>query len=144
MSTTHTSYPSASQSLSLLVSRLLMAWLFLPAGIGKITGLAGTAGYVASKGLPMPEVMTVLAIIAEVGGGIALLIGFKTRWAAWGLALFSVAAAVFFHNYWALPLAEQAMQQINFTKNLAIAGGLLALSVCGAGAWSVDGARRDA
>lgn len=132
---------SASDSALLLIARVLIAWLFVPAGIGKITGFAGTAAYIASKGLPMANVMVVLAILAEVGCGLALLVGLRTRWAAWALALFSVVSAVIFHAYWAAQGADASAQQINFYKNLAIAGGLLALSVCGAGAWSVDGAR---
>ena len=104
-----------------------------------ISGFAGTAGYIASKGLPMPEVGAVLAILAELGCGILLLIGFKTRWAALALAVFTLAAAFFFHNYWAVPAEQVMAQRINFNKNLAIAGGLLLLAAFGAGAFSVDG-----
>ena len=70
-----------------LLSRLLLAALFLPAGIGKITGFAGTAGYIASVGLPMPTVAAAVAIAVEVLGGLALIVGFGTRWAALALAL---------------------------------------------------------
>ncbi|MBK6615693.1 DoxX family protein [Ottowia sp.] len=122
-----------------LIGRLLLAYLFIPAGLGKISGFAGTAGYIASKGLPMPEVGAVLAILAELGCGILLLIGFKTRWAALALAVFTLAAAFFFHNYWAVPAEQVMAQRINFNKNLAIAGGLLLLAAFGAGAFSVDG-----
>ena len=139
---THPTSSSGLNSTLLLIGRLLIVWLFLPAGIGKITGFAGTVGYIASKGLPLPEVMAVLAILAEVGGSLALLLGLQTRLVAWALALFSVVSAFFFHNYWAVPEAMAAMQQINFGKNMAIAGGLLALSVCGAGALSLDARRR--
>ena len=122
-----------------LIGRLLLAYLFIPAGLGKISGFAGTAGYIASKGLPMPEVGAVLAILAELGCGILLLIGFKTRWAALALAVFTLAAAFFFHNYWAVPAEQVMAQRINFNKYLAIAGGLLLLAAFGAGAFSVDG-----
>ncbi len=122
-----------------LIGRLLLAYLFIPAGLGKISGFAGTAGYIASKGLPMPEVGAVLAILAELGCGILLLIGFKTRWAALALAVFTLAAAFFFHNYWAVPAEQVMAQRINSNKNLAIAGGLLLLAAFGAGAFSVDG-----
>ena len=104
-----------------------------------ISGFAGTAGYIASKGLPMPEVGAVLAILAELGCGILLLIGFKTRWAALALAVFTLAAVFFVHNYWAVPAEQVMAQRINFNKNLAIAGGLLLLAAFGAGAFSVDG-----
>ena len=133
---------SGADSALLLLGRVLIAWLFIPAGIGKIVGFAGTAGYIASKGMPMPNVMVVLAILAELGCGLAILVGFQTRLASWGLALFSVVSAVIFHAYWSAQGADIAAQQINFNKNLAIAGGLLALSVAGAGAWSLDASMR--
>ena len=133
---------TGADSALLLLGRVLIAWLFIPAGIGKIVGFAGTAGYIASKGMPMPNVMVVLAILAELGCGLAILVGFQTRLASWGLALFSVVSAVIFHAYWSAQGADIAAQQINFNKNLAIAGGLLALSVAGAGAWSLDSSMR--
>ena len=122
-----------------LVGRLLMAVLFLPAGISKIAGFAGTVGYIASKGVPLPEVAAIIAIIIEVVGGIALTLGFKTRWAALALAAFTLVATVMFHNYWTLPAEQQMMQQLMFMKNIAVIGGLLTLAAWGAGAWSVDG-----
>ena len=122
-----------------LVGRLLMAVLFLPAGISKIAGFAGTVGYIASKGVPLPDVAAIIAIIIEVVGGIALILGFKTRWAALALAAFTLVATVMFHNYWTLPAEQQMMQQLMFMKNIAVIGGLLTLAAWGAGAWSVDG-----
>ena len=100
---------NALQNPLALIGRLLLAYFFIPAGIGKIGGFAGTVGYIASKGLPLPEVGAVLAIIVEVGVGLMLLLGFKTRWAALILMVFTLAASVFFHNYWALPEAQAAM-----------------------------------
>ena len=126
-----------------LLSRLLLAALFLPAGIGKITGFAGTVGYIASVGLPMPTVAAVVAIAVEVLGSLALIVGFGTRWAAVALALFTLGASFFFHNYWALPAEQQFMQQLLFMKNVGVTGGLLALAAFGAGAFSLD-ARRSA
>ncbi len=130
------------ESLGLLAGRVLMAALFIPAGLGKIAGFQGTAGYIASKGLPLPEVGAVVAIVVEVLVAAALLVGWQTRWAALILAAFTAAAAVIFHNYWGLPADQQMMQSINFWKNMAVVGGLLAFAVHGAGAWSVDGMRR--
>lgn len=124
-----------------LVGRLLLAMLFLPAGIAKIGGYAGTVGYIASKGLPLPEVGALVAIVVEVGGGLALIAGFGTRFAALGLALFTLAASVVFHNYWALPADQQMVQQLMFFKNIAVVGGLLTLAAWGAGAWSLDARR---
>ena len=127
-----------------LVGRLLMAFLFLPAGIAKIGAFAGTAGYIASKGLPMPEVGAVIAIVVEVVCGLALIAGFKTRYAALVLAVFTLAATVFFHNYWAMPAEMVRAQQIMFNKNIAVIGGLLFLAAYGAGAWSMDAKRKTA
>ena len=124
-----------------LLGRLLLAYLFIPAGIGKIGGFAGTAGYIASKGLPMPEVGAALAIVIEIGLGLLLLVGFQTRWAALILSLFTLAAGFFFHNYWAVPADQTMMQSLLFNKNLAIAGGLLAFAAFGAGAFSLDAKR---
>ena len=133
---------NALQNPLALIGRLLLAYFFIPAGIGKITGFAGTVGYIASKGLPLPEVGAVLAIIVEVGVGLMLLLGFKTRWAALILMVFTLAASLFFHNYWALPEAQAAMQKLMFNKNLGVAGGLLAFAAFGAGAFSLDGRRQ--
>lgn len=124
-----------------LLGRLLLAALFLPAGVAKIGGYAGTVGYIASKGLPLPEVGALVAIVVEVGGGLALIAGFGTRFAALGLALFTLAASVVFHNYWALPADQQMVQQLMFFKNIAVVGGLLTLAAWGAGAWSLDARR---
>lgn len=121
-----------------LIGRILIAYLFIPAGFGKLMGFAGTVGYITSAGLPLPQVAAAIAIIVELGFGIALLVGFQTRWAALGLALFTVATALFFHKYWAVPDAMKMMQTINFNKNIAIAGGLLALAAFGAGRFSID------
>lgn len=124
-----------------LIARVLLALLFVPAGISKISGFSGTAGYIGSVGLPLPELGAVIAIVVEVGAGIALLLGLGTRWAALALALFTLVASFFFHAYWALPAEQQMMQQLMFMKNIAISGGLLALVAFGAGGWSIDGRR---
>lgn len=125
-----------------LVGRLLLALLFVPAGIGKITGFAGTAGYIVSKGLPMPELGALVAIVVEVGGGLALIAGFGTRLAALVLALFTLVATFIFHNYWGVPAEQAFVQQLMFFKNIAVVGGLLVLAAHGAGAWSVDAKRQ--
>ncbi|MBS0302535.1 MAG: DoxX family protein [Proteobacteria bacterium] len=134
---------NALQNPVALLGRLLIAALFIPAGIAKIGGFAGTAGYIASKGLPMPELGAVIAILVEVGVAAALLIGFKARWAALVLALFTLVAAAVFHNFWTLPADQQMVQQLMFTKNIAIVGGLLAFVAFGAGAFSLDARRAE-
>lgn len=121
-----------------LIGRVLLAIMFLLAGISKIGAFAGTSGYIASKGLPMPDVVAALTIAIEIGGALLLILGLCTRWAALALAAFTLLAAVIFHNYWAMPAAQQTMQQIMFMKNIAIVGGLLTVAAWGAGAWSMD------
>lgn len=126
-----------------LTGRLLIALLFVPAGISKIGGFAGTAGYIASKGLPLPEVGAVIAIAVEVLAGIAIAVGWRTRWAALALALFTLAATFFFHNFWAVPAEQMRVQELMFYKNLAVVGGLLVLTAFGPGAWSLDSRGRN-
>lgn len=132
---------TAMQNPLSLIGRLLLAALFLPAGIGKIGGFSGTVGYIASAGLPLPELAAAVAIAVEVGGALALILGFGTRWAALALALFTLVATVSFHNFWAVPAEQAMMQQLMFSKNIAVVGGLLVLSAFGAGALSMDARR---
>jgi putative oxidoreductase len=122
-----------------LLGRLLLASLFVVAGIGKLGNLAGTAGYIASGGLPAASVLAVLVGLLELVGGIALAIGFQARWAALALGLFTLLASVLFHKFWAVPAEQQMVQQLMFMKNLSIAGGLLLVAALGAGPLSVDG-----
>jgi putative oxidoreductase len=124
-----------------LAGRLLLAVLFLPAGIGKLTGFAGTVGYISSVGLPMPQVAAALALAVEIVGGVALIAGYGTRLAAIVLAAFTLVASFFFHNYWAVPADQQLVPQLLFFKNIAVVGGLLTLAAWGAGAWSMDARR---
>lgn len=124
-----------------LMGRFLLALLFVPAGFSKIGGFAGTAGYIASKGLPLPEVGAALAIVVEVAGGLALLLGLGTRFAAFVLAVFTLVASLIFHNYWGMPADQAFVQQLMFFKNIAVVGGLLVLAAHGPGAWSVDARR---
>lgn len=137
----NTTQNPAQASLS-LVGRLLLALLFLPAGFGKLTGFAGTVGYIASVGLPLPQVGAVLAIVVEILGGIALIVGFRTRLAALVLAAFTLVASIFFHAFWAAPADQQFVQQLMFFKNIAVVGGLLTLAAWGAGNWSLDARRK--
>jgi putative oxidoreductase len=117
-----------------LIGRVLLALLFVPAGFMKIGGFAGTVGYIASKGVPLPEVAAAIAIAVELGLGLLLLIGFQTRWAALGIAIFTLVITFIFHAFWVDPAQMQA-----FYKNIAVVGGLLTVAAWGAGAWSVDG-----
>jgi putative oxidoreductase len=126
------------QPLAALAGRILLAVIFIISGIGKITGFDGTVGYIASKGLPMAQLVAIATIVVEVGGGILLAIGYKARWAALALAVFTLLAAIIFHNFWAVEAAQKMNQQINFLKNLAIIGGMLMVFAFGPGRMSVD------
>ena len=132
---------STLQDTFAMLGRVLLAYMFVPAGWGKIAGFAGSVGYAASAGLPMPQVGVAVALAIELIGGLALLVGFRTRWAALALALFTIVAALFFHDYWALAADQQMMQKLMFDKNLAITGGLLAFAAFGGGRFSLDGRR---
>jgi len=129
------------QSTTVLVGRILLGLIFVLSGFAKLSGFDGTAGYIGSKGLPLPQLLAALTIVVELGGGLALMAGFYTRQAVVALAGFSLLTAVLFHNFWAAPQAEQMMQQINFMKNLAIAGGMLVVAAFGPGRLSVDARR---
>jgi putative oxidoreductase len=132
------------QGLPLLVARILLALMFVLSGISKLTGLEGTAGYIASVGLPAAQVLAAGAGVLEVVAGALLIVGWQARWAALALAVFTVLATVLFHNYWAMPKEQQFMQQLMFMKNLAVTGGLLFVFAFGAGTLSLDARRGSA
>ena len=125
-----------------LIGRVLLALLFIPAGFSKIGGFAGTAGYIASKGVPLPEVAAAIAIAVELGLGLLLLVGFQARWAALGIAIFTAVITFIFHAFWAVPPEQVMMQQQAFFKNIAVVGGLLTVVAWGAGPLSLDGSKR--
>jgi len=127
-----------TQNVAALVGRILLAVIFILSGFQKIGGFEGTVGYIASKGLPLPQLVAIGTIIVELGGGILLAIGYKARWAALALAVFTLLAALLFHNFWAVEAAQKMNQQINFMKNLAITGGMLMAFAFGPGRYSVD------
>ena len=114
-----------------LVARIFLGHIFLIAGLGKIAAYEGTQGYMESMGVP--GMLLPLVILLEIGGGLAVIAGWKTRWAAIALAGFSVIAAAIFHNNF----GDQT-QQIMFMKDIAMSGGLILLWVYGAGAYSLD------
>ena len=129
---------NAIERLGPLAGRVMMAALFIPSGFSKLAGFQGTVGYIASKGLPLPQLGAVAAIGVELLVAAALLLGWRTRWAALILMLFTLAAAVLFHDYWAVPPEQKMMQAINFWKNVAIPGGLLFVAAHGPGPYAVD------
>jgi putative oxidoreductase len=121
-----------------LVGRILLALMFVIAGVGKIGGFDGTVGYIASKGLPLPVVLAAGTVALEIVAGVALIVGYKARWAALALAAFTLLATVIFHAYWAMPAEQQMVQRLMFLKNIAVTGGLLAVFAFGAGRYSLD------
>ena len=118
------------------LGRAMISALFLLSGVSKVAAPAMTIGYIQAMGLPLPTIAFGLAATVEIVGGLALLLGFRTRITAVILLLFTLATAVFFHNQ----LGDQN-QFIHFFKNVAIAGGLLNIVAFGAGRISLDGRR---
>ncbi len=121
-----------------LVGRTLLALIFLKSGIGKIGGFAGTAGWMASKGLPMAEVLLAITIVIEIGAALMLILGYKARLGAAALLLWMIPVTFLFHNYWAMPADQQMIQQIMFMKNLGLMGGMLYIMAFGSGHLSLD------
>lgn len=133
---------NALQNPLALLGRILIAWFFIIPGIGKLTGFAGAVGYAKSAGMPLAEVGVAIGLLIEIGGGLALLLGWGTRYAAALLAFFTLVATFIFHAYWSVPPEAVAVTKLLFNKNIAIVGGLLAFAAFGAGAWSLDAKRR--
>ncbi len=121
-----------------VVGRVLLALMFIYAGYGKLTNIEGTAGYIASGGLPMASALAVIVGLLELLGGLAIAVGFQARWAALALGLFTLAASLLFHKFWAVPADQAFVQQLMFMKNLSVAGGLFTLAALGSGPVSVD------
>lgn len=121
-----------------LAGRLLLAAIFLVAGFDKLTAFAATSGYLAKLGFPMPDLMTVIAIVLELGGGILLIAGWKIRWAAWALIVFVAVATFAAHRFWEFDASQYRNQLNHFLKNLALVGGLLFVAAFGPGPLAVE------
>jgi len=119
---------------AVLLGRIGLAIIFIVSGLGKLQDMAATQQYMQSMGVP--GALAPLVVLVELGGGLAVLAGVLTRWAALLLAVFCLLAALIFHNQFAV----QA-QLVNFLKNVAMAGGFLVLAARGAGAFSLDALR---
>ena len=127
-------------SMVMVAARLGLGLIFLASGLGKLTGWSGTSGYAASKGVP--EALLAGAVALEILGAASLLAGWRTRWGVAALVVFLVPVTAVFHAPWAGQGAEVQLQLVQLLKNLAIAGGLLAVAAAGPGAFSLD-ARRE-
>jgi putative oxidoreductase len=125
-----------------LGGRILLAAIFLMSGFGKVTGFEGTVGYIASKGLPLPQVAAAVSAVVELSAGILLVLGWKTRCAAAALLIFTIPATLIFHNFWSADAAQVQNQTIHFMKNLCIMGGMLYVMAFGAGPLSIDNRKR--
>lgn len=121
-----------------LAGRILLAVLFIISGYNKIGGFEGTVGYMSSKGLPMPQVLLVLTILLELGGGLLLAIGYKARWVALLFFLWLIPTTLIFHNFWGVDAAQAQNQMNHFFKNVSIAGAMLLVFAFGPGAYSLD------
>jgi putative oxidoreductase len=128
-----TTTTTTQQSVVPFIGRILIGIVFLLSGLSKLAAAQATQGFIASVGLPLPVLGYIVAVTVEVGGGLMLLLGYRTRTAALVLSVFTVATAVFFHH----DFADQN-QFIHFMKNIAMTGGLLQVVAFGAGAYSLD------
>jgi putative oxidoreductase len=122
--------------LAALAGRILIALFFLQSGVEKFLHYSGTLGYMTQAGLPFPQVLLVVSGVVEIGCALAIIVGWKTRLAALGLAIWMIPVTLIFHN----PAAGQDAM-IHFMKNVAITGGLLVLFASGPGAWSLGRSR---
>jgi putative oxidoreductase len=127
---------TSGASLAILVGRILLAAMFVLAGFGKLTDIAGTAGWFGTIGLPAPTAVAVLVGLLELVGGLAIIVGYKTRIAALALAVFAIGATLIAHTNFA-----DMTQFLIFQKNFAVVGGLLVLAFTGPGALSLDARR---
>jgi putative oxidoreductase len=121
-----------------LAGRVLLAGLFLWSGYAKLVYMEGNVGYMKAYGMPAAELLIWPALLLELVAGAMLLVGWKARWAALALALFTIPATLIFHAYWGVPADQLLNQQIHFVKNFAIVGGLLAVIAHGAGHFGLD------
>ncbi|MBW8725823.1 MAG: DoxX family protein [Inquilinus limosus] len=132
---------SAFSSFFAFFARIFLAVLFVVSGWMKLNGFEGTVGYVASNGLPVPQLFAALTILVELGGGVLLILGLFSRLAAFIMAGFTLLTIVIVHHFWTMADAEMQMNQLMAMKNLAIAGGLLMVTAFGPGAWAVGPGR---
>lgn len=121
-----------------LIGRILVALIFIKSGWGKIPGWEGTAGYMASKGLPLVPLLLAGTIAIELLGGLMIAIGWKTRWAALVIFLWLIPTTFIFHAFWGIDAAQVQNQTNHFFKNVSIMGAMLLLFAFGPGTYSVE------
>ena len=121
-----------------LIGRIALALIFITSGFSKLTEFGGTVGEIADHGVPLPYVAAVIAIVIELGGGLAVLVGWMTRSAALAIVVFLIVITPIFHGYWSGAEAERMVNQIMFWKNVSMLGGFLLLFAFGPGRYSID------
>jgi putative oxidoreductase len=129
------------RELSILLGRILLSVIFLISGLGKLFDWAGTSAQMTREGVQAVPLLLVLAILFELGGGLSVLLGAWGRLGAVMLLIFLVPVTLIFHDFWTYTGQDRMMQLIQFLKNLAVMGGLLAIAGHGSGRWSIDGLR---
>ncbi|HEX7055190.1 MAG TPA: DoxX family protein [Burkholderiales bacterium] len=135
---------ATANDLALLIGRVAIAALYLPSGFSKLVNLPGFIDQVDGRGVPLAPLLAPLGAAIEFLAGLALLLGVQVRLAAVLLLVFTAAATLIAHRFWEYQGAAQRMQQINFFKNVAIAGGFVFLAAHGGGRWCLENLwRRD-
>lgn len=120
------------------VGRVLLSVIFIVAGYNKLVAIAGTGAYFTRLGVPAPQLMAWVVAIFELVAGLMILVGYKTRWVALALCVFTGIALFLGHKFWAVEAAQYGNQLNHALKNLALMGGFLLLYANGAGPHSVD------
>lgn len=131
-----------AETWGVLIGRIALAAIFLQSGYDKLFNFGQTVKLMASKAMPMPEILLVPAIAILLAGGLMLLVGWKARWAALALIVFMIPATLYFHSFWTYPQVQFVNQFHHFFKNLAIIGALFMVMGMGSGAMSLDRGRR--
>jgi putative oxidoreductase len=130
---------SESRDMAALIGRVLLVFMFVYSGFNKISGFEGTEAAIASKNVPLPAIATTIAIIVECIGGAMIAFGWKARWAALAVAVFTLVATILFHNFWAMTDAAAIQtNQLMFIKNIGVIGGLLLIFAFGPGRYSIE------
>jgi putative oxidoreductase len=129
---------NGQKDVAALIGRIALALIFVTSGFSKLTHFGETVGGIAGQGVPLPNVAAAIAVVVELGGGLAVLAGWMTRWIALAIVVFLIVITPIFHGYWSGAEAERMTNEIMFWKNVSILGGFLLLFAFGPGRYSVD------
>ena len=121
-----------------LIGRIALAAIFVLSGLEKLVDFTGTASMIAGAGVPLPTVAAAVAVVIELGGGLAIFAGWMTRVAALAIVVFLIIVSPIFHNFWTMEGEARMMNQVMFLKNVSMLGGFLLLMAFGPGRYSVD------